>query len=376
VPRGAVCAARARFFARPKRRAPRTVATGLTPRRSRSRRAGSHVGRLVELLPKATPASITSWRETLDYLSDGKGSSRTGSRHEVRRAPGTAPCTRHASRAGRLSSAPSAPSAVSTRRIKARGRGMRSKTRRRHQAKPSLTVGLLQIATSGRWAVQCPTARDGKRCSSPQPVRGRQVVAVARPSGRSGDPRTTTRLPLAARRAFPPGVATPAGHPRKLCSPRVSGARAVEDHIAVDARMPRGRTPADASPPMPWVLPRPGHPRHDPPRSEQACAALRHHPLSLRLLAGLIMTDLQQRRHRRRRKRLDVSGDLIQRRHHVLRRLITPSRRRGGVLSQIACSAAGEIRGPHYVGEEGIHSKGVCTKRCEEKKTSTAPHAW
>jgi len=41
------------------------------------------------------------------------------------------------------------------------------------------------------------------------------------------------------------------------------------------------------------VLPRPGHPRHAH-RIEEACAPYGYHPLSLRLLAGLIVGDFQQ----------------------------------------------------------------------------------
>src|SRR5208283_2193437 len=51
---------------------------------------------------------------------------------------------------------------------------------------------------------------------------------------------------------------------------------------------------------------------------EQACEPYGYHPLSLRLLAGLIVSDLQQPGDIVAAQRLDVSGDLIQRQHHVL----------------------------------------------------------
>ena len=52
---------------------------------------------------------------------------------------------------------------------------------------------------------------------------------------------------------------------------------------------------------------------------ETACAPYGYHPLSLRLLAGLIVGDFQQPGDIAAAKRLDVSGDLVQRQHHVLR---------------------------------------------------------
>ncbi len=51
---------------------------------------------------------------------------------------------------------------------------------------------------------------------------------------------------------------------------------------------------------------------------EAACAPYGYHPLSLRLLAGLITGDFQQPGDIAAARRLDVSGDLIQRQHHVL----------------------------------------------------------
>jgi tetratricopeptide (TPR) repeat protein len=81
---------------------------------------------------------------------------------------------------------------------------------------------------------------------------------------------------------------------------------------------------------------------------EAACAPYGYHPLSLRLLAGLVANDPQQPGDIAAARRLDVSGDLIQRRHHVLEQAyesLTAERRR--LLSQIAC-----FRGP--VGYEAL----------------------
>jgi tetratricopeptide (TPR) repeat protein len=63
-----------------------------------------------------------------------------------------------------------------------------------------------------------------------------------------------------------------------------------------------------------------------------------YHPLSLRLLAGLVLKDLRQPGDIRAAERLDVSGDLIQRRNHVLAQSyagLTPARQQ--LLSRIAC---------------------------------------
>jgi len=75
---------------------------------------------------------------------------------------------------------------------------------------------------------------------------------------------------------------------------------------------------------------------------ERACAPYGYHPLSLRLLAGLIARDLEQPGDIAAARRLDVSGDLVRRRHHVLQQAygnLTPTRQR--LLSRIAC-----FRGP------------------------------
>jgi tetratricopeptide (TPR) repeat protein len=75
---------------------------------------------------------------------------------------------------------------------------------------------------------------------------------------------------------------------------------------------------------------------------EFACAPYGYHPLSLCLLAGLIVRDFQQPGDIAAAKRLDVSGDLVQRQHHVLEHAynsLTPARQT--LLSRIAC-----FRGP------------------------------
>lgn len=71
---------------------------------------------------------------------------------------------------------------------------------------------------------------------------------------------------------------------------------------------------------------------------EAACAPYGYHPLGLRLLAGWIVSDLQQPGDIATAKRLDVSGDLIQRQHHVLQVAydsLLPARK--ALLSRIAC---------------------------------------
>ena len=71
---------------------------------------------------------------------------------------------------------------------------------------------------------------------------------------------------------------------------------------------------------------------------EMACERYGYHPLSLCLLAGLIVADFQQPGDVAAARRLDVSGDLVQRRHHVLETAydsLAPSRR--ALLGRIAC---------------------------------------
>jgi len=71
---------------------------------------------------------------------------------------------------------------------------------------------------------------------------------------------------------------------------------------------------------------------------EAACEPYGYHPLSLRLLAGLIVGDFQQPGDIATAKRLDVSGDSIQRQHHVLEKAydsLSPVRQM--LLGRIAC---------------------------------------
>ena len=75
---------------------------------------------------------------------------------------------------------------------------------------------------------------------------------------------------------------------------------------------------------------------------ETVCGRYGFHPLSLALLAGLVLTDLQTPGDIAAARHLDVSGNLIQRRHHVLQAAydnLTPARQK--LLSRIAC-----FRGP------------------------------
>jgi len=86
---------------------------------------------------------------------------------------------------------------------------------------------------------------------------------------------------------------------------------------------------------------------------EAACAPYGYHPLSLRLLAGLVVRDPQQPGDVAAAGHLDVSGDLVARQHHVLERayesLAPPGQR---LLSRMAC-----FRGP--VGYEAIAAIGA-----------------
>jgi tetratricopeptide (TPR) repeat protein len=71
---------------------------------------------------------------------------------------------------------------------------------------------------------------------------------------------------------------------------------------------------------------------------ERACQPYGYHPLSLRLLAGLVARDPQQPGDIAAARRLDVSGGLVQRQHHVLAQAydnLPPARQ--GLLSRIAC---------------------------------------
>ena len=71
---------------------------------------------------------------------------------------------------------------------------------------------------------------------------------------------------------------------------------------------------------------------------ERACAPYGYHPLSLRLLAGLVARDPQQPGDIAAARRLDVGGNLVARRHHVLQQAyenLTPARQE--LLSRMAC---------------------------------------
>jgi len=86
---------------------------------------------------------------------------------------------------------------------------------------------------------------------------------------------------------------------------------------------------------------------------ESACASYGYHPLSLRLLAGLIVRDPQQPGDVAAAGHLDVSGEQVARQHHVLERAyesLAPAGQR--LLSRMAC-----FRGP--VGYEAIAAIGA-----------------
>ncbi len=71
---------------------------------------------------------------------------------------------------------------------------------------------------------------------------------------------------------------------------------------------------------------------------EAICETYGYHPLSFSLLVGLIANDLRQPGDIAVARRLDVSGDLIQRQHHVLQQSydsLTSTRQQ--LLSRIAC---------------------------------------
>ncbi|HLO17951.1 MAG TPA: toll/interleukin-1 receptor domain-containing protein [Anaerolineales bacterium] len=71
---------------------------------------------------------------------------------------------------------------------------------------------------------------------------------------------------------------------------------------------------------------------------EEACGPYGFHPLSLRLLAGLIVSDLQTPGDIAVAKRLDISNDIVQNKHHVLEQAYnTMPKERQKLLSQIAC---------------------------------------
>jgi tetratricopeptide (TPR) repeat protein len=86
---------------------------------------------------------------------------------------------------------------------------------------------------------------------------------------------------------------------------------------------------------------------------EAACAPYGYHPLSLRLLVGLVVRDPQQPGDVVAARHLDVSGEQVARQHHVLERaygsLASPGQR---LLSRMAC-----FRGP--VGYKAIAAIGM-----------------
>jgi tetratricopeptide (TPR) repeat protein len=90
---------------------------------------------------------------------------------------------------------------------------------------------------------------------------------------------------------------------------------------------------------------------------EEACEPYGYHPLSLRLLAGLIVGDFQQPGDIAAAKRLDVSGNLKARQHHVLEQAYDSlTTERKNLLSRIAC-----FRSP--VKYEGLKALGEMAER-------------
>jgi hypothetical protein len=71
---------------------------------------------------------------------------------------------------------------------------------------------------------------------------------------------------------------------------------------------------------------------------EQACGVYGFHPLSLRLLAGLVIQDFRNPGDIQVAQELDIAGDLVQRQHHVLEQAYGRLTKVGqGLLSLIAC---------------------------------------
>ncbi len=91
---------------------------------------------------------------------------------------------------------------------------------------------------------------------------------------------------------------------------------------------------------------------------EAACAPYGYHPLSLRLLAGWIVRDLQQPGDIAAARRLDVSGDQVQRQNHVLQVAydsLAPARRE--LLGRIACFRSPvDYQTLHALAESGENS--------------------
>lgn len=101
---------------------------------------------------------------------------------------------------------------------------------------------------------------------------------------------------------------------------------------------------------------------------EAACSPYGYHPLSLRLLAGMIVSDLRQPGDIAVAQRLDVSGDLKQRRHHVLEQAynsLTPTRQQ--LLSRIAC-----FRGAvNYEALQATVGKASTNKRARHRRKAS-----
>jgi tetratricopeptide (TPR) repeat protein len=111
---------------------------------------------------------------------------------------------------------------------------------------------------------------------------------------------------------------------------------------------------------------------------EQACEPYGYHPLSLCLLAGLIVGDFEQPGDMAAAKRLDVSGDLVQRQHHVLKvayESLTPERR--ALLGRIACFRSPvkyeALKALALAEEEGRGGVGERGRRGEVESGSVSP---
>jgi len=102
---------------------------------------------------------------------------------------------------------------------------------------------------------------------------------------------------------------------------------------------------------------------------EQAGAPYGYHPLSLRLLAGLALRDLRQPGDIAAVQSLDISGELVQRQHHVLEQAYTtlpPDRQT--LLSRIAC-----FRGPvAYEALSALGKENTKTRRRKGFKNSAS----
>src|ERR1700677_4384456 len=106
---------------------------------------------------------------------------------------------------------------------------------------------------------------------------------------------------------------------------------------------------------------------------ETACAPYGYHPLSLRLVAGLIVGDLRQPGDIAGATRLDVSGDLVQRQHHVLETAYDSLKHgQQALLGSISC-----FRGPvRYEALKALvatqHSTEAQTRKRKEKSSPSS----